>query len=85
MAVNGSGCDDVGEFTIDGTFSDHTQRMGLTKYYKKGTGDPSQNLGHSVDIQVSFNPQWNRFEGRWYVQTKKYHGEDEFELKFDSF
>ncbi|XP_037031254.1 uncharacterized protein LOC119070849 [Bradysia coprophila] len=83
MAVIGSGRDDVGEFTIDGIFSDRTQRMGLTKYYKLGTGDAVENLGHFVIIQVTYEAELGQFEGKWYVQTAKYHGEDKFVLKVD--
>lgn len=83
MGFTGSGCDDVGEYTIDGIFSDKTQRMGLTKYYKKGTGDVVENVGHSVTIQVTFNEKRNRFVGKWYVQTIYYAGQGEFSLKLD--
>ncbi|CAF4087681.1 unnamed protein product, partial [Adineta steineri] len=79
----GSGVDDIGSFTIDGTYSNETNRIGLTKQYQIGTGDPSQNLGHQVIIQVTWNEKNNQFEGKWYVQTKKYHGEGKFQLKFD--
>jgi hypothetical protein len=80
--VTGSGTDDVGTFTFDGTYSVKTLRIGLTKNYQLGTGNPSENLGHQVTIQLAWNAQNNQFEGKWYVQTKKYHGEDKFELKF---
>lgn len=83
MSVNGSGWDDIGEYRIDGIFSDRTGRMGLTKYYKLGTGT-SQNLGHHVFIQLMYNAFTTGFEGKWYVQTKKYHGEDRFVLKLES-
>ncbi|CAF2519169.1 unnamed protein product [Rotaria sp. Silwood2] len=83
MNITGSGSDDVGTFTIHGTYSVKTRRIGLTKTYKKGTGNPSQNLGHQVTIQLTWNAQNNQFEGKWYVQTSKYYGENKFELKFD--
>ena len=82
MKVTGSGSDDIGTFTIDGTYSVKTRRIGLTKKYQVGTGNPSENLGHQVTIQLTWNAQNNQFEGKWYVQTSKYHGEDKFELKF---
>ncbi len=83
MKVTGSGSDDVGTFTIDGTYSTETSRIALTKTYQAGTGNRSENLGHQVTIQLTWNAQNNQFEGKWYVQTNKYHGEDKFELKFD--
>jgi hypothetical protein len=83
MTITGSGTDDVGTFTVDGIYSVKTSRVGLTKRYQAGTGDPSENLGHQVTIQLTWNTQNNRFEGKWYVQTSKYHGENKFELKFN--
>jgi hypothetical protein len=83
MKVTGSGSDDVGMFIVDGTYSVQSRRMGLTKTYQAGTGNPSENLAHQVTIQLGWNAQNNQFEGKWYVQTSKYRGEDKFELKFD--
>jgi hypothetical protein len=83
MKVTGSGSDDVGTFTVDGTYSVKSRRMGLTKTYQAGTGNPSENLAHQVTIQLTWNAQNNQFEGKWYVQTHKYRGEDKFELKHD--
>ncbi len=81
--VTGSGSDDVGTFTVDGIYSAETGRLGLTKSYQSGTGHRLENLGHQVTIQLTWNAQNNQFEGKWYVQTNKYYGEDKFELKFD--
>lgn len=83
MKVTGSGSDDVGKFTIDGAYSMETSRLALTKRYQRGSGNLSENLGHHVTIQLTWNAQYSRFEGQWYVETSKYHGEDKFELKFD--
>ena len=81
MKVNGTGRDDVGTFSITGIYSIKTQRLGLTKKYKLGTGSSTQNLGHNVTIQLYWNPSNKQFEGKWYVQTGKYHGENKFKLK----
>jgi len=83
MKVTGSGSDDVGTFTIDGNYSVTTSRIGLTKTYQAGTGNQSENSGHQVTIQLAWNAQNKQFEGKWYVQTSKYRGEDKFELKRD--
>lgn len=83
MKIIGSGSDDVGEFTIDGIYSNQTYRVGLTKQYQAGTGNPFENLGHQVIIQLTWNVENYRFEGKWYVQTNKFYGEDKFELKFE--
>jgi hypothetical protein len=81
--VTGSGSDDVGQFTIDGVYSIHTRRIGLTKTYQYGTGNPLQNLGHSVIIQLEWNRYNNQFEGKWYVRTAKVKGSGRFTLKSD--
>ncbi|CAF1035950.1 unnamed protein product [Rotaria sordida] len=79
----GEGTDDVGNFTFDGIFSSKNLRLALTQKYKEGTSDPKQNLGHTSTIQLTWNSNNNQFEGKWYVQTKKYSGDDKFELKFE--
>lgn len=84
MKVSGAGSDDVGSYTITGLYSPSTQRLALTKKYTQGTGNPSENLGHSVTIQLYWNPKQNQFEGKWYVRTSKYGGENKFELKFST-
>ncbi|CAF4080256.1 unnamed protein product, partial [Rotaria magnacalcarata] len=83
MSIKGSGSDDIGTFTLDGVYASQTQRIGLTKTYQRGTGNLSENLGHQVTIQLKWYPENNQFEGKWYVQTAKYHGDDKFVLKFD--
>lgn len=82
MAVTGTGTDDIGTYTIDGLYSHQSQRIGLTKTYQLGTGCSSENLGHSVIIQLLWNSNLCHFEGKWYVRTTKFYGEDKFELKF---
>jgi hypothetical protein len=81
--VTGFGSDDVGAFTIDGTYSNKTGQMSLVKKHQSGTGNPSKDLGHQVTIQLAWNSKTLQFEGKWYVQTKTYRGEDKFELKFN--
>jgi hypothetical protein len=74
----------ISVFTIDGCYSNRTSRIGLTKSYQLGTGNRSQNFGHQVLIQLVWNSETRQFEGKWYVQTKKYRAEDKFELKFSN-
>ncbi|CAF1106498.1 unnamed protein product [Adineta steineri] len=83
MTVKGTGSDDIGKFTINGIYSHETSRLGLSKKYQLGTGNKTENLGHTVTIQLTWNETNNQFEGKWYVQTNKYHGNDKFQLKFD--
>lgn len=80
--VTGSGSDDVGQFIIVGIYSTKTLRMGLKKTYKYGTGNPRENLGHTVAIQLKWNQERSCFLGKWFVQTSQYHGENMWELKF---
>ncbi|CAF4295133.1 unnamed protein product, partial [Adineta steineri] len=71
------------KFTINGIYSHETSRLGLSKKYQLGTGNKTENLGHTVTIQLTWNKTSNQFEGKWYVQTNKYRGNDKFQLKFD--
>ncbi|CAF0918230.1 unnamed protein product [Adineta steineri] len=83
LKVTGLGKDNIGEFSIDGIYSLNTRRIALTKKYQKGTGDSSQNLGHTVNIQLEWNLKERLFDGKWYVTTEKYQGQGKFELQFD--
>jgi hypothetical protein len=81
--INGSGADDIGTYTIDGSYSKGDGRMVLVKRYQLGTGDPEGNLGHRVFIRLLWNPETCQFEGPWYIRTKSYCGMDRFELRFN--
>jgi len=83
MKVRGSGSDDVGIFKIDGIFSNETNEIGLNKRYQPNTGDPSENFEHAVSIELTWNPDSQQLEGKWYVETDEYHGQNAFELIFD--
>jgi hypothetical protein len=82
LKVTGWGTDDVGTFSIDGTYSSDTRQMDLTKKYQEDTGNPLENLGHTVTIQLEWNIKKRQFNGTWYVKTKKYCGKDKFELLY---
>lgn len=71
--VTGSGSDDLGTFTITGTYSPKTTRMALTKVYR---------MNHQIIIQLIWNYQTRQFEGKRYLQCKTYREENRFELKF---
>ncbi|CAF2814763.1 unnamed protein product [Rotaria sp. Silwood2] len=81
--VTGSGLDDIGMYSIEGTYSTQSRRMGLTKTYQLGTGNRLENLGHTVTIQLEWNKYNNQFEGKWYVRTKKFKGAGDFKINFD--
>lgn len=44
----------------------------MDKKYILGTGNPQENLGHTVDLKLQW--QNGKFEGRYSVHTKKYQG-----------
>lgn len=80
--VAGSGSDDLGTFTIAGTYSTKTGRMGLTKVSRSDAGNRTEQLEDQVIIQLVWNSQSRQFEGKRYVRNKTYHEENRMELKF---
>jgi hypothetical protein len=82
LTVNGHGKDDVGSYTITGQYSTQSNEIELIKKYQEATGDFSENLGHDVTIEVTWNSMKHLFEGKWYVDTPEFTGEDTFELTF---
>jgi hypothetical protein len=80
--ITGSGSDDVGQFTIDGTFSNKTGRIGLTETYRFNSTTRVEHLDHHRIIQLIWNSETRLFEGTRYVRTKTYREENRFELKF---
>jgi len=80
--VTGSGCDDIGRFTVDGTYSTKTGRIGLTKIYRFDATTRIEHLEHQIIIQLVWNSETRQFEGKRYVRTKTYREENRFELKF---
>jgi hypothetical protein len=82
--VHGGGTDDIGTYIITGVYSPRTLRMGLEKHYQKGTGNPSENLGHIVTIQVEWNDIEQQFEGKYYLRTIKHRDEGMFIIRFQN-
>ena len=82
--VHGGGTDDVGTYVIKGVYSPRTLRMGLEKYYQEGTGNPMENLGHTVTIQVEWNPTQEQFHGKYYVVTPRHRDENVFVIQFQN-
>ena len=82
--VHGGGTDDVGMYVIKGVYSPRTLRMGLEKYYQKGTGNPMENLGHTVTVQVEWNPTQAQFYGKYYVVTPKHRDKNLFIIQFQN-
>jgi len=80
--VAGSGRDTIGDYTItEGAFDRATGRLCFTKKYKRGTGDPFENLGHCVEYSGTIQGCVAAgVRGRWYVSTSRYTGEGSFHL-----
>ena len=49
--VSGFGHDDVGQFTVQGQYAN--SRMALRKQYIRGTGNPNENFGHTVQLRLT--------------------------------
>jgi len=50
--VFGSGFDDVGQFFVQGAYDG--ARFSLAKRYVPGTGNPRENLGHTVGLRLTY-------------------------------
>ena len=72
--VCGCGVDSVGSYLIKGIYSEKTQRMSLNKTYIEGTGNPEENLGHTVRVRLEYDTESNQFIGKWCVKTLRYNG-----------
>ncbi len=82
FTIIGNGSDDVGAYNVSGRYSTTTNEIELIKTYQLGTGDEQENLGHSVTIEVTWDPEKQLFAGNWYLNKSSYRDEDLFELKF---
>ncbi|CAF1562178.1 unnamed protein product [Didymodactylos carnosus] len=80
--LTGHGTDDVGDYTLTGVYSTRTLKMGIVKTYILGTGPNRQhNLGHNVNIHLEWNENEKDFQGKWYVRTSQYQGENKYKLR----
>lgn len=84
LRVFGQGADDIGCYTMIGRYSIETNEIELKKTYQKNVDDPDENLGHAVTIEVTWNPEEEKFIGQWYVDTESFGGEGSFELEFEN-
>ncbi|CAF1350472.1 unnamed protein product [Adineta ricciae] len=82
--VTGSGSDNNGVFLLDGVYSLATKRMGLVKTYQMELSKRSEDLKYQMLVQLVWNAKSSQFEGKWYIRTKSYSGENKFQLKFTS-
>ncbi|UJR31034.1 hypothetical protein I4U23_018544 [Adineta vaga] len=84
LKVTGAGSDSSGVFTVDGIYSVKTKRISLIKTYHLEANKRSENFKYQMIIQLRWNCKTSQFEGKWYVRTKTYRGENKFELKFSN-
>ena len=82
--VTGSGSDNNGVFLLDGVYSLATKRIGLVKTYQLELNKRPEDLKYQMLVQLVWNPKSSQFEGKWYIRTKSYSGENKFQLKFTS-
>ncbi|CAF1121877.1 unnamed protein product [Adineta ricciae] len=68
--VHGYGRDNVGQYILNGTFSERTGQIRMTQTYQLGTGDPKLNLGHQDLLQFNLNSSRNVFEGVAYSNVQ---------------
>ncbi|CAF0871686.1 unnamed protein product [Rotaria sp. Silwood1] len=67
--INGYGQDNVGQYVLNGSFSEVTGKIEMTQRYQIGTGNQNLNLGHQDVIQLSWNASRKVFEGMAYSQV----------------
>ncbi|CAF3620375.1 unnamed protein product [Rotaria sordida] len=67
--LNGYGQDNVGQYVLNGSFSEVTGKIEMTQRYQIGTGNPNLNLGHQDMIQLSWDASRKVFKGIAYSQA----------------
>ena len=53
--VKGRGIDTVGAYKLKGKHNHENGRMIINKKYQSGTGNPSENLGHTVKLRLAWD------------------------------
>ncbi|CAF2391996.1 unnamed protein product [Rotaria sp. Silwood2] len=67
--LSGYGQDNVGQYVLNGSFSEDTGKIEMAQRYQIGTGNPNVNLGHQDVIHLSWNASRKVFEGMAYSQV----------------
>ena len=70
--------DAIGSYSVTGKFKEGKSGLTLQKHYISGTGNPSQNLGHTVKTRLRYNRKTKEFWGIWIVNTFAYQGTGKF-------
>eukprot|EP01083_Nonionella_stella_P220243 788208_1 len=76
--VSGGGWEEVGKYKIVGEYNPLNGRIAMAQIFQIGTGNPRENLGHTVYIRLQWYPPRNAFTGKWYCKTHKYQGSGYF-------
>ncbi|CAF0986924.1 unnamed protein product [Adineta steineri] len=82
MQVTGSGSDNVGIFALNGVYSAVLEQINITKKYQLGTGDPIENKGHEVKMQLRWHSINHQFEGSSLINYSDYQVQGKCRLKF---
>ena len=53
--ITGKGTDLVGQYLLAGELNMENGRISINKTYRMGTGDPKQNLGHTVQLRLEWD------------------------------
>jgi len=79
--VEGGGQDEVGRYRIQGIFNPETLKVAFGKTYIRGTGNPHENKGHTVEYrgERNRNPAQG-LRGTWHVRLPHYSGDGPFHL-----
>jgi hypothetical protein len=78
LKVTSSDTDDFSTYSLNGTYSLKTRRIGLTQTHELNMDSSTK---HTVLIDLICNAKTEQFEGKWYEQRNKI--QDKFELKFE--
>lgn len=80
VVSNKNGVDNIGEYTIKGKYFKYFGTLYLRKTYiansmnNNGNQNSTENLGHNVDLYLSWNENMNAFIGSYIVNTSLFLG-----------
>ena len=79
--IKGRGIDLVGGYKLKGTHNHENGRMTVDKKYIAGTGNPTENLGHTVKLRLAWDRETQEFIGTYHVSTSRWTGSGEWVIK----
>jgi hypothetical protein len=79
--VYGKGRDNLDIFVATGVYSPRTLRIAFNKRYQSGLGNPRQNSGQTMTIQVARNTNTQRFEGKYYLKVGRHREEQRYMIQ----